>query len=139
MGVIDMQMYGPINDHFKECGFSNSAARCMRMRESRSLILDSTRRARRPSSSTRKMLGYRRTSSSASDSRPPRHPNRRIFRYGEWSNSINSLDLDDYTNEKFPAEILGRIGSTEFNGVLSNEDFQSLLGVEEVNDDIVFK
>lgn len=145
-----MQMYGPIND-FKECGFSRRAS-CPTSSTSRSLMLDSTRRASCPSSSTTKMLGHRRTSSSTSESRPPRHPNRRISRYGELGNSINSLDLDDYTNEKFPAEILARIESTELNQVLpnedirtelywvlSNEDFHSLLGVEEVNDDIVLE
>lgn len=140
-----MKMYGPIND-IKKCDVSTSSARCTRT--SRSLMLHSTHKRRRLSSlsSSTNMLGdgRRQISSYVSESRPPRHPRRRISKYEKLNTSINSRDLDDYRNEKFPAEILARMereysSITEENRVLTNEAFRSLLGVEEVNDDIVLK
>ena len=88
--------------------------------------------------------GYCRTSSHASEGRPPRSPDRSIILNLDESNtpSVFVRNLDDYRNQKFPAEILARIERENNNNlgqskVLTNEDFRSLLGVGRLNVDII--
>ena len=145
MGVISMKMYGSINDG--KSHFSTATAQNIHHNTETAIIAARRRHfSHRSCSPKNKLLDehqHRTSSHHASEGRPPRHPDSKISKYEE-SNApaVYIRDLDIFRNEKFPTESIARFERendkiSEESNVLTNEAFRLLLGLEELNDDII--
>lgn len=151
MGVIYMQMYNSTAGKGSDVSSRSPRDYTSGSELSSDAASHSSHFDRRQASRTN-MFGefhHQRTSSHASEGRPPRHPDSPVSKCRDVLNSpmsvLNTHFLEDYINEKFPTEILAQFELNDNNinegcTMLSDEAFCSLLGTaDELNDDIVFR
>lgn len=146
MGVIYMQMYGSVDGGMSKRNkvVSSSAAANSNGRRS------STRPKRKASQRLQKKSS--RSSTFEARGRPPQHPSDRTLSTSSLSTlvsasaitTVSHLDIDEYRNEKFPAEIIARIEHKKTTmdhenhspftlnekTVLSDEMFRMMLGTK---------
>ena len=150
MGVIHQQMYGSrvgnvSNASFTKRASDNTKQSLMEMSKKLSKKFENKRRRQQCISPCRTSLP---------GGRPPRHPDSPLS-YSTASSSFDksytktqtrTTTIDDYINEKFPADIIAKMEAenncdvTDASTVLTNETFRMILGTdEEENDGVVLK
>mmetsp|Transcript_984 Transcript_984/g.1996 ORF Transcript_984/g.1996 Transcript_984/m.1996 type:complete len:212 (-) Transcript_984:78-713(-) len=149
MGVLDQKMYGPISNGRIRYATARNASCVYGSKMPLNRALQRRHFSHQPCLPTRKAHQRHVPSRHSQEGRPPRHPGTNITKYNEMNASnilitptVYVCDLDMFINEKFPAELITKFDrknsrSSQECNILTDEAFCSLVGMGDLNDDII--